>query len=378
MTIGILSLPLWNNYGGIVQAYALQKVLQDNGVETLLIDYHHKEQTKKNILLNSFKRFIKSELLSKKNVPYYPNLKQKEIISKNTLSFINSEIKPKTKRLTSFEELKELNDILDGVIVGSDQVWRPSYTPDIHRYFLDFVDGNKLKIAYAASFGTENWLFNKEQAQMCKILLKDFDAVSVREYSGLDLVKEKFETKAIKTLDPTFLLDTADYLELTRKYNEPKSNGNLFTYILDENNANKIIINKVSETFDLQPFNVMPKPFDKLFNAKNESYVFSRVTSWIKAFEDAGFVIADSFHGCVFSILFNKPFIAIGNQERGLTRFQSLLRTFNLEDRLILKPEDLSNRLLYSEINWNYVNEKLEQQKKLSINFLINSIKNGR
>jgi exopolysaccharide biosynthesis predicted pyruvyltransferase EpsI len=93
------------------------------------------------------------------------------------------------------------------------------------------------------------------------------------------------------------------------------------------------------------------------------------VEEWIRGFMDAEFVVTDSFHGTVFSIIFNKPFISIANESRGTTRFTSLLKMFNLENRLIFSPEEL-NLDKVKEIDWGNVNEILEQDKERAIFFL--------
>jgi len=94
------------------------------------------------------------------------------------------------------------------------------------------------------------------------------------------------------------------------------------------------------------------------------------VCQWLKSFIDAEYVVTDSFHGCVFSIIFNKPFIAIGNKDRGMARFNSLLKMFNLEDRLISSADELADKLLLSKINWASINYKIIKERKKSNDFL--------
>ncbi len=101
-----------------------------------------------------------------------------------------------------------------------------------------------------------------------------------------------------------------------------------------------------------------------------ENRIYPRVTQWFKGFADAQFVVTDSFHGCVFSIIFNKPFVAVGNKHRGLTRFNSLFRQFGLEDRLVLSQEDLREELFSVAINYNRVNEVLDRERKKSHDYL--------
>ncbi|RXQ97448.1 polysaccharide pyruvyl transferase family protein [Ancylomarina salipaludis] len=368
MKIGTLTLPLWYNYGGIIQAYVLQRILAELGHEASLIDFHHPIPSSFQLFRNKLVRGVKKYLFQNGNTVIYPDYYQRQIISKHTLEFINKEIQPITEKVYSYDELKKIEADFEAFIVGSDQVWRPNYTPNIENYFLDFTD--KIKIAYAASLGTDVWQYSEAQHEICKSLIQKFRAVSVREKSALSICKDKFATEAIQVLDPTMLLTKHDYLELCSKYDTPPNTGNLFTYILDESDRNKTIIDQVSEVLNLQAFRVMPKPFDDQFQKDDAAYVFPPLTQWLKAFDDAEFIVADSFHGCVFAIIFNKPFIAIGNKERGLTRFQSLFEMFHLADRLILSPDDLTEDLINAPIDWLSVNAILDANKNSSLEFL--------
>lgn len=374
MKIGILTLPLWNNYGGIIQAYALQKVISNLGHETYLINYHYPVPSTLKIFKNKIVRWIKTYIAFKKNLVIYPDYYQNLAISKLTLDFIDKEINPKTQKLYSFNELEQLNSELDVFIVGSDQVWRPIYTPNVNHYFFDFLHNTKTRIAYAASFGTDNWEYSAQKQSECKKLIKKFKAVSVRENSAIDMCRERFGIEAIQTLDPTMLLNKNEYLQLCNKYQADKINANLFSYILDETKENNEVIETVSDKLGLVSFRVMAKSFDKNFNIQNVDYVFPSVIKWIKAFDDAHFVITDSFHGCVFSIIFNKPFIVIGNKQRGLARFYSLLNQFELTDRLILSIAELNDEVVDRKIDWDKVNAILNKNKNVSLQFLTENL----
>ncbi|OJX30070.1 MAG: hypothetical protein BGO86_05885 [Chryseobacterium sp. 36-9] len=373
MKIGILTLPLWNNYGGIIQAYALQETLTNLGHAVSLIDYHH-HQTDFDILKNNFLRFIKHRILKLENAPYYPNISENTYISVNTLDFIRNNFENKTRKVTDDASLKRETELLDAIIVGSDQVWRPNYTPDIANYFLKFAKDKQLKISYAASFGTDNWLYNDQEENICKELIKRFDAVSVRENSGVDLVKNKLDfVDAVQLIDPTMLLNVKDYQTLISKNSTYESKGTIFTYILDQNENIKKFIEKVEDVTDGKAFEVMPKTFDNNFNDKKGDYVFPSLLQWLRSFDDADYVIADSFHGCVFSIIFNKPFIAIGNKERGMARFISLLELFDLQDRLV-DINNLDVEVIKKQIDWTSVNHKMAALQQDAITFLNKSL----
>jgi exopolysaccharide biosynthesis predicted pyruvyltransferase EpsI len=118
-------------------------------------------------------------------------------------------------------------------------------------------------------------------------------------------------------------------------------------------------------------FNNQPKESLKAPKGKNiEDYVVPPVEGWIKGFYDAEFVVTDSFHGVIFSIIFNKPFIAIGNEERGISRFTSILKQFDLEHRLIIGYDQLNNDLILENIDFDVINSKLKDLKAKSLLFL--------
>jgi polysaccharide pyruvyl transferase WcaK-like protein len=268
----------------------------------------------------------------------------------------------------------------DAYIVGSDQVWRPRYSPCITNYFLDFIENTNSykKIAYAASFGVDNWEFTSKQTKQCSSLAKKFDAIFVREHNGIHLCSKFLGVNAVHVLDPTMLLDKDDYIQLVKSENEIESSGNLMIYILDSSEGKQKIIETVSKELSLIPFSILPnKRFTEESQNEIDHCVIPSVTSWLRGFMDANFVITDSFHGCIFSIIFNKPFIAIGNKERGLTRFISLLNLFELEDRLIILPEELSKEKLNKVINFERVNQILNTSQHTSFDFLNKAISNS-
>ena len=227
------------------------------------------------------------------------------------------------------------------------------------------------RIAYAASFGVDEWEFSEEETFICKDLLKLFDGVSVRENSAVALCEKYFNrSDVIHVLDPTMLLEKEDYIRIVEKEKEPKSPGNLFCYILDGSSEKKQIIEFIASQISAVPFTQMPKCEITYENLRDrlEDCVYPSVTAWLRAFMDAEMVITDSFHGCVFSIIFNKPFWVIGNHSRGMARFDSLLSMFGLEGRLMSTdsiPVELS-----SPIDWDRVNTIKKDWQEKSYNFL--------
>ena len=370
MKIGILTQPLHSNYGGLLQNYALQQTLVRAGHEVETIDWGGGSGLHET--LYRIKIRVLHTLFPNKypQLKYRPNKKERAIIQRNTHHFINTYINH-TEAMHSYEEFvkQASKGKYDAYVVGSDQCWRPCYNAFLSSMFLDFVqDKQGKRIAYAASFGTDKWEFTPQQTAVCVPLAKKFDMVSVREDSGVKLCKENLGVDAVHVLDPTMLLTKEDYIQLIEKEKEPKSDGTLFNYILDPDAKKSVFIQKVAKSKGLKAFQVLPKCQAEIRTKEDvkkriEDCVFPGVTTWLRAFMDTEMTIVDSFHGMVFSIIFNKPFWAIGNVSRGMSRFTSLLKMFHLEDRL-LDADNLDDVDFSKPIDWTMVNGILEEKRR--------------
>ena len=379
MKIGILTLPLNANYGGILQAYALQSVLKQMGHEVWIVNRLTRGMPLKMKILSLVRRLI-LRIIFHRNVVVrtWPTLKEERIMNQHTNRFIKENINT-TELIGSernFSHLKKYS--FDVIVVGSDQVWRPKYSPCLKNHFLHFIrtQNTTKRIAYAASFGVDNWEFSPKQTSECSNLAKLFAAISVREDSAVELCKKYLGVKAVQLPDPTLLLTKDDYVKLVEKDNIQRLEGTLLTYVLDLTAEKKVIIQKVINEIGLTPVSVMPENlFREVGVKKLNSCVSPPVTNWIRGFMDAEYVVTDSFHGTVFSIIFNKPFLAIGNSKRGMTRFASLLRLFGLEDRLILTTEDLDLNMLKTPIDFAKINQILKINQNQAFAFLNDSLK---
>ncbi len=387
MKIGILTQPLHTNYGGLLQNYALQQVLRGMGHEVETID--HGFTIKASLLRQNLSK-IKGRLLHILSpnryslARYIPNAQEQAIIRAKTNFFIDKYI-ARTMTLHSTEEFDDIaqSNKYDAYVVGSDQCWRPRYNGSfLLEMFLRFAGNqtNVKRVAYAVSFGISEWEFSLEQTGRCAALARKFDFISVREKSGVELCKEYLGVEATHVLDPTMLLDKEDYIKLVECENEPQSPGTLFHYILDPSNEKKTLIDMVSESIGLKPFSVMPK-----YQAENrtkedvkkriEDCVFPSVTSWLRAFMDAEMVIVDSFHGAVFSIIFNKPFWVLSNPGRGNARFESLLEMYGLEDRMITSGDAID---WTKSIDWDRVNKIRKKEQTRCIDLLRTKLSNKK
>lgn len=371
----ILTLTLKSgNYGGILQAYALQKVITKRvGIDTY-VDYPMRMRRSVRVFFGITKRTTVRILFRKKFI-IEVNSNLHDIIVINTRRFIDEHIKTIDLFEGKCRPSASMLSNYDVYIVGSDQVWRNAYA-DIKNNLLGYISSRSVRrISYAASFGRDDISeYSTKLIHESGDLANKFDALSVREDSGVRIVKEHWGLRADQHVDPTLLLDRQDYVNLVSEdiTNIFDSKGELFLYMLDNNNLKKDIIRKIAQTLELKLFEIMPpKPLsNKFFKANINKYQLQPVTQWIKSFIDAKFVVTDSFHGCVFSMIFNKPFIAIGNEGRGLTRFTSLLKLFGLEDRLVLSLEEVTEGLINHKIDWPKVNQTIMYEQKRSFKYL--------
>lgn len=337
------------NYGGIMQAYALSRYLTEKlKLRTTVTEFHndicHKDKVLR-LVKNRIKWFLSMFVA---NIRFFP-VNFDSYISKSNRSFISKYINQKS----GYELVKSKKlDQFDFYIVGSDQVWRKAYVP-VKKYMFDFLkDDSKPRISYAASFGKDD--MNEYSPALIKKtakLAKKFKSISVREKSGIKLAKDNWGVEADYHVDPTLLFGQDHYNKLidSDTKNLKDNKGDVFAYVLDRAGEKGRIIDKVccilgdSSVFEILP--PKPKSF-KEYKKDPEKYNLPPVTQWLKGFRDAKFVVTDSFHGCVFSIIYNKPFIAIGNRARGLARFTSLLEIFGLQSRLVSTSNEVTKELV--------------------------------
>lgn len=366
MKIAILTLPLNANYGGILQCYALQTVLERMGHEVRVLT---KPQYGRSYCIiypmavckRLFKRFVLGKKVAVFKAPH-------QIIRQHTDRFIHQYIHQYIQR----EWTAKIASRFDAMVVGSDQVWRPIYYQQLYNRpiqeaFLSFLGDAKIEcVAYAASFGVDHCEYTEEQRKLCSSFLKKFNAVSVRESSGVQLCQEYFDTKAVQVLDPTLLLSANDYRALIKKSKTQPSSGNMLVYMLDCTKEKEEFVECIAKEKGLTPFWMSNDTDDE--SLPLEQRIKMPVEQWLRSFYDAEFVLTDSFHGCVFSIIFRKQFLAVGNKERGLSRFHSLLTLFSLQDRLILSPSEYKGNL--SLIDYSQVQTQLHIFQEQSISFL--------
>lgn len=365
MKIAILSLPINDNYGGILQAYSLSKYLLGKGHQVNHIELNstssvvHWSKFKFNLWWYT-KRILKEIIvnkdeLSEKNKNLYKLWEESEEVRRFVTENLN------VIRLKNFKDLKKHN--FDCIIVGSDQIWRPKYYNNIENAFLSFSKKWNIKrISFAPSFGVDDWEFNKHSTEICGNMLRSFDKVSVREDSGVRLCRDHFGINVEHLIDPTLLLSVKQY-ESVAEFKKPikKPSITVTSYVLDSFQSKHQVIDSLCSEFGYYHEKLTLTGQGKKISVEN----------WLNEFLLTDYIITDSFHGCVFAILFHKPFVTFGNIDRGLTRFKSLLNLFNLEDRLLINLDEKSiSSLLHSEIDWKKVDHILDLEREKAFTFL--------
>jgi hypothetical protein len=361
MKVGIATFHWADNYGAILQAYALQTFLSEKGHEVHILNYNpfRNEFKFKNYIGKTPKSFI---------------LKWEHIYNKYLFKqFRRKYLNISTICLNSHEDFAILANMYDLIIVGSDQVWNPIWLDqqcDMWQfYFLDFPENKSKIISYAASFGQSQLAsFNEEWQEKLKKYMARFDSISVREESGR-IIANSFSNKnnAICVLDPTLLLDSTKYnLFFKRKINIRKY---VFTYLLHGyDSSNDVIEKQVCSYLSLDIIKC---------NAKNsffyKNYLFPKPEDWLKLIYDASFVVTNSYHGMVFCLIFKVPFMVQlldGEYESMNSRLIELLQITKLTSRIYNAQDNNINKICDEKINWIVVDEELSKMKILSIEYL--------
>lgn len=356
MKIGIVTQPLIHNYGGILQNYAMQQVLKNLGHEPVTLDFMYGS-----VGVRHYLSIVHLFLLHIRNpkIPIMPP-KTNRRYNQDIRDFVNKHIVVSKMFWKRYSPKLVDKYGLEAVVVGSDQVWRPRYNPDLDDMFLRFTkDKHIRRVAYAASFGTSEWEFdNISNLPEYKALLKLFNAISVREESGIGLVN-RFGVDAVKVQDPTLLLGRRGFDNLVGESTETHINY-LAAYILDLEPAAKAHIEELVKNSDMAEL--------KIFH---ENQAGMGPIQWIESIKNSKFLITDSFHGTVFAILYHIPFYSVVNIFRGGDRFTSLLRPLGLESRMVSDIREIDDAMMRTQsIDWDSVDAALNEERVESLEFL--------
>ena len=347
--IGVVGLWYGQNYGSILTYYSLKTVLEKLGYSVVMVEC--------------------------------PIGKDYFEIQSNTHARIFAKNHFEITEYKSVKDLKDLNCVCDCFVLGSDQIFNPGiYKNFRNTFFLDFADNTKRKIACSASFGHSRWKFSFFEKLKVNYYLNKFDAISIREKSGVEILKNKFNITDVKHIfDPIFMSDVSLYNNLIEEIPENKENNYVLSYILDPTPEKKGLIKDVSKKLDKKYFNIL----DGFANKYDDNYKLMdldntlpplNVHEVLSYYKNADFVITDSFHGTCLAILFNKPFVSLVNNRRGATRFESMLEEFELLDRMFYEIDDSVLDAVTKDIDYERVEKILNDKRKESSEWLLDAL----
>ena len=358
--VGIMTWFTYNNYGTVLQVYALSEKIKDNELIPEIINY--KPKIRKTKIYNMTPKYILNKLDE-------VSFERKYCIEldkiKNKFDKFRTEELNITEEYKTFTQLNEKSNGLDKVICGSDQIWSPLFF-DPH-YFLDFVNDNSKKISYAPSFGVSNIQDEHLKIRVKKLIDEfEFNNISVREEQGKKIIEKMSNKDVMVTLDPTLLLTKDEWINALGI--KSSKDQYILCYFLGKNKKYVKIAKEISKKLNLKlkvlPVNNLIDKFDK------ESIISNcGPREFVEYISNASYILTDSYHGILFAINFNKQFTAFKrfkeNKFSQNSRVFNILRNLDLSDRLY-NDKDLN----LSKIQYNKINEKLEIKRKASINFL--------
>ena len=373
MKIGIIT--YWitrSNYGTVLQNYALQTFLRSFGFETFLIrtdiplgcsrlDYY-KSLLQKNGFF-SLACYFKSRLFCK--IARKISSENKNDDKRNFPDFVNKNLNP-TKVFRSLSELESDCPMAAIYIAGSDQVWNTygenynTVSEQIKAYLLSFAPDSAKKISCAASFGKRS--LNAEFESLFKKALSKFDFISCREKSGVEICKRLGFENAVLQQDPTMILSSDEYKKIASKSLVPKK-PYILLYLLG--NDTDFSTRRLKQFTKLKNLEVVYVPANEAQKINFYKKTFPTVEEWLGLYENASAVVTNSFHGTVFSLIFNKPFLSVhqtGKFEDQNVRIDSLLEDFGLKNRIF--SGDFEK--LFSSVDFEKVNKRLEEIRKCS------------
>lgn len=353
------------NYGGILQAYALEMAIKKLGYDCDLIDYITPEFKQKFTFFGkpprmSFIYWVYKKVqyplmckMMRKMMPFY----------KNHMTL--------TRKFNSSSELCELNESYDGFITGSDQVFACDLNSFNECYYLDFAADSKIKFSYAASFGRTLNMLKEDEKTFIKKGLSHLDIISLREKSGVDIVKELVGKEARDVLDPTFLLDKNEWLSIAKLPKRIKGNY-LLCYLMQSRKNDRSALKyakKIAKEKNLKIVKICRGLTSVLWS---KTAFVPTVEEFIGLYANASYVITNSFHGVTFAINFEKPFNAFieGDVESGRnSRIHNICSYLNLMNRIKI-VQDKNFDIDEDTIDYANVTKMVSELKYNSMRFL--------
>ena len=366
MKIGIITFHRANNYGAVIQAYALMKACSKKA-DTKIIDYY---DTYVNSEYNVI-RPIRKEAIAKSIIKTLSDCLsiKKRILRKKAFNSFREQYLRLTPKIISENELKKQSTNFDYIITGSDQVWSPAITNGVSDiYFLKFVDKKVKKVSYAPSVGNVEQL--RPYIEEVKKLLKDYAAISVRESDAKQEISRAMNKNIKQVVDPTLLLNREDWESLISS--NTSSNDYIFAYSVSYSPECTKITNYLSKKEKIDV--VHAEQFKHLYKNVSRTIYTGGPLVFLESIKNAKYVVTSSFHATVFSIIFHKKLIVIPHRKTGI-RVIDLLKRCGLDDRCYCSLNEFIERGNYAQVpNWKDADLKLDSLRKDSINWLNRTI----
>jgi len=364
--IGMLTFSYSSNPGSVLQAYSLQENIEKLGdYEARIINYQKTSAGKPVIGKTVFTPPIRS-WRPKKVIEWIARIAAHPMRMRKYEKFFNKRYNGYPTEICTRENLKETEREYDAFVVGSDQVWNLGSPNVDETFFLDFVDNDRKKISYAASFGQKG--IPEEKREKISKLIARFESISVREETGVEIVREATGKEATWVLDPSLLTDASVYRAMA-KY--PKKNGYVFLYLREEAPELSAFAEKLAQEKKLKVVKVLKH----WMCGKNAKPLYALgAEEWLGYMDKAEYVITNSFHGICFSMILEKEFFVNLLQDRvGSTnsRIESVLNQFGLEGRGIANVSSFEN---ISRIDYGRVYGIIKDRKEESLSYLKKAI----
>ncbi len=363
-----------DNYGACLQAYALQKVCQENGHEIELINYHQAVREK----VGSVSKLQKVRKLGlKATLKYIKERKYIELRKNAYKKFRDDYLVFHEGEYYRNDDLKKLNSEFDCFICGSDMIWSEEFSEDWEFFFLNFVEKDK-RFSYAPSFG-KNSLTNSNKVKV-KEYLQDFNKISCRENGGIDLLESLGVTGAKQVIDPTMLLSKEEWMHCIPEKKRIIQEPYVFAYLFGEETQERkkffrCVEKKISRMYTLPKFT---KKEQNSFPIKGMGPM-----EYLRLFRDAEFIVTDTFHGLMFSIIFRKPFVVLkrhdgSNWSKYSDRMTSALDMFGLKERYV--DDDFRELDQMKQLNYDKYETLIKKAQENSLTYLkdiFNEVKHG-
>ena len=344
--VGIVGWWFASNYGSALTYYVLGKSIEQMGKSVIFIPVPQ---------LNNHNWDVDTQIVEKFMAKHFRIAKKRQ-----------------------YDNLKEVNQFCDSFLLGSDQMWTESTTKLVgYSFFLDFADKEKKKIACATSFGASKFNSDLKMRYTARDYLKQFDAISVRENSGVEICRDKFGINAEQIIDPIFwegekifdeIIIKNDCNDLPERY--------LLCYMLDPDCEKRDLVQYVAKKNQLKILTVFGlKEYEGAKNNWNIGAIVEKPTieEFLLLIKNCEFLLTDSHHGTCLGIIFHKNYFAIGNEKRGIDRFTTVAKKLGTTDRILSLPTNYDVIDQISEIDYKEVDARLNQEVMRAKEWLINA-----